>query len=222
MKRNLALRAALLICASTAQATTISFNDSYGPVAVPVAPAVLANLPQFDPALGTLTQVTLTLDADAFAGSIDWDNEAAIPTDVTLGIGAQVTAVGLAGITAIAVPLQLGSAIGVAADNDGAPDFVGTDSFSVIGGIGNDVDADTLVAGLGPYIGIGTFGVTVSAVVQNFLSTTGGFGPIQQTPGSTDGLVTVTYEYTPIPEPGTGLLVMAGMLGLAIGRRRVA
>jgi hypothetical protein len=210
------------VLASTAvHATTISFNDTYGPVAVPAAPAVLANLQQFDPALGTLTKVTLTLDADAFAGQIDWDNEALIVTDVTLGIGAQVTATGLAGATAIAVPLQLGSAIGVAADNDGAPDFVGTDSFSVIGGIGNDVDSDILVAGLGPYIGIGTFGVTVGAVVQPFLSTSGGFGPLQPYPGSTDGTVTVTYEFTPIPEPGTALLFSGGMLGLAVaGRRR--
>ena len=64
---------------------------------------------------------------------IGWDNEALVPSDVTLGIGAEVTAVGLAGVTAIAVPLQTDSGT-VDADNDGPADFVGTDSFAVVGG----------------------------------------------------------------------------------------
>jgi hypothetical protein len=180
----------------------------------------LATLPQFDPALGTLLSVQLTLDADAFAGAIDWDNEAGIPTDVTLGIGAEVTAIGLAGLSVISIPLQIGSALGIAADNDGAADFLGTDSFSVAGGVGNDVDSSTLFSGFGAYIGLGTFDTTVGAVVQNFLSTTGGFGPIQQTPGQTSGTVSVTYNFTPIPEPGTGLLLTAGLVALGIKRRR--
>lgn len=57
-------------------------------------------------------------------------------------------------------------------------------------------------------------------MVQNFLSTTGGFGPIQQTPGQTSGLVTVTYEYAAIPEPSTALLVGMGLMGLAVRARR--
>ena len=156
----------------------------------------------------------LTLDAETSAGSIAWDNEAAVPTDVTLGIGAEVTAVGLAGITAVAVPLQTDSAVGIDADNDGAADFVGTDAFSVVGGTGSDSDMDMLVAGLGPYIGLGTFDVDVSAVVQNFLSTTGGFGPISQTPGVTDGTVTVTCEFCKadyrFDEAALGALYAAG------------
>jgi hypothetical protein len=219
-KVALALCVALWVCASSAQAATISFMDSYGPTAVPSGAAPLATLSQFDPSLGTLTKVTLTLDADASAGSIAWDNEAAIPTDVTLGIGAEVTALGLAGLSVIAIPLQIGSALGVAADNDGAADFVGTDSFTVNGGVGNDLQSNELLAGMGAYIGLGTFDTTLSSVVENFLSTTGGFGPIQQTPGVTSGTVTVTYEYTLIPEPTTALLLGLGLLGLAARARR--
>ncbi len=209
-----------LLFATSAHAASVSYNDSYGPAAVPMAAAPLATLPLFDPALGTLLSVELTLDADAFAGSIDWDNEAGVMTDVTLGIGAEVTAVGLAGLSVVSIPLQLGSQNGVAADNDGAPDFVGTDSFSVAGGVGNDLQANTLFAGLGPYIGIGTFDTTISAVVQNFLSTTGGFGPTNPTAGQTSGTVSVTYNYTPIPEPGTALLLTAGLVALGIKRQR--
>ena len=212
----------MLLGAATSHAATISFNNSFGPVAVPLASTALAPLSLFDPSLGTLTEVKLTLDADAFAGSIDWDNEAGIPTDVTLGIGAEVMITTTFGNSVVVVPLQLGSALGVAADNDGAADFIGTDSFSVVGGIGNDANDAVLTAALdlANYTGIGTFGIDVEAIVTNFLSTTGGFGPIQQTPGQTQGTVTVAYEFIPIPEPSTALLLGLGLLGFAARARR--
>ena len=218
----LGICATLLFGAATSHAATISFNNAFGPVAVPLALTAMAPLSQFDPALGTLTEVKLTLDADAFAGSIDWDNEAGIPTDVTLGIGAEVTITTAFGNSVVAIPLQLGSALAVAADNDAAADFVGTDSFSVVGGTGSDSDNAVLTAALdlANYTGLGTFGIDVEAVVQNFLSTTGGFGPIQQTPGDTEGTVTVTYTFIPIPEPSTALLVGLGLLGFAARARR--
>jgi hypothetical protein len=126
-----------------------------------------------------------------------------------------VTAVGLAGLSVIAIPLQIGSQNGVAADNDGAPDFIFTDSFSVVGGIGSDSQSNMLTSGFGAYIGTGTFDTVIGSVVQNFLSTTGGYGPIQQTAGQTEGLVTVTYEYTAVPEPSTAMLVALGLSALA-------
>ena len=150
MQRRIALVLISLAFGSTATAATIDFSDTFGPTAVPFPASVLATLSQFDDSLGTLTKVTLTLDAETSAGSIAWDNEALVGTDITLGIGAEVTAVGLAGITAVAIPLQIGSAVGIDADNDGAADFVGTDAFSVIGGSGSDSDFDELLAGLGP------------------------------------------------------------------------
>ncbi len=54
-----------------------------------------------------------------------------------------------AGGTTIAVLLQTDSAIGIAADNDGPFDFIGTDSFSVVGVSDFDSDMDMLAAGLG-------------------------------------------------------------------------
>ncbi len=211
---------AVLLAASSAQAATVSNSNTYPSTAVPFS-TLLVPLNQFDPALGTLTKVTLELDANASAGIIDWDNEAAIPTDVTLGIGAEVTATApLSLFTVVAVPLQLGSALGVAADNDGAPDFVGTDSFSVVGGSGSDIQSNFTTSSLGTFIGLGTFDVTVDSLVENFLSTTGGFGPIQQTPGNSDGTVKVTYEYTPIPEPVSMSLLALGGLGVLLRRKR--
>ena len=97
MRKGLALGlvSAWVVFTSPATAATISFDDTFGPLAVPFPATALATLSLFDPALGTLTKVTLTLDADTSAGSIAFDNEALIATDVTLGIGAEVTAAGL-------------------------------------------------------------------------------------------------------------------------------
>ena len=208
-----------------AHAATISFSDTFGPSAIAI-PTTTIPLLKFDPALGTLTLVELSLDANTSAGSIAWDNEAAIPTDVTLGIGAEVTATAPSALAAVAVPLQLGSALGIAADNDGAADFVGTDAFSVVGGSGNDSDSDAsglaavLLAYTATFAGE-TFNTDIDSLVQNFLSTTGGFGPIQQTPGAFDGTVEVIYTYNPIPEPSTAALAALGLLGLGwFGWRR--
>ena len=70
---------------------------------------------------------------------IDWDNEAGDPDRChpRYRRGGDHHSPRF-GNSVVAIPLQIGSMIGVAADNDGAPDFVGTDSFSVAGGVGND------------------------------------------------------------------------------------
>jgi hypothetical protein len=215
----------LLLFTSTAGAETTSFVDTYGPVVTPFSASSLMTLPQFDPSLGTLTKVTLTLDVDASAGSIDWDNEMPLPTDITLGIGAEVTALTQFGTSVVAIPMQLGTATGIAADNDAGADYVGSDAFSVDSGVGNDVQSSVLTLSLdmAPYIGIGTFDVTIGTVVQNLIITTDGDGPFQQTPGRTEGVVTVAYEYTPVSVPalsGTGRAVLIGFVLISMAALR--
>lgn len=218
-----ALALAVALSASSAWAASISFSSPYGPDSVGSAPTSIS-LPKFDPALGTLLSVTLELDAIADSGTIVWDNEAAVPSTVTLGIGATVTATAPAALTVVAVPVQIGNG-SVEADNDDAPDFVGTDSFTVTGNVGVDSDSATLNAGLAPYIAafLGeNFDVTIASTVYTFLSTSGGFGPIDTTPGDSSGLVTVTYNYQPVPEPASVVLGLFGVAGLAlvVARRR--
>jgi len=197
---------------SSVIADTISYN-----AAIPTTntgSGRVVSLPQFDPALGTLTGVQLYLDADAFAGSIVWDNESGTVTYVFLGIGATVTATAPDALTMIAIPLQEGEG-NVAADNDGDPDYAGADSLSVTGGTGSDSD-DANPTVFTPYIGAGMFDVIISSVVKTYSGTTGGTGVTNSTPGQYDGLVSVTYTY--VPEPTTMGLLACG--GLAILSRR--
>ena len=153
------------ICFASAHVThaaTISFSDTFGPIGIPTAPTL--SLSQFDPLIGSLTMVTLTLSTETSGGTISFDNEAGVViADVTLGIGAEVTATGPAGLMVVAIPLQIASAVDIAADNDGAADFIGTDSFTVTGGTGSDSDIMTLIVGLEPYIGTDVFDVLIAA-----------------------------------------------------------
>ena len=220
MKKALAAIVVVAGMASVASAGTISHTVPFGPTNVPFSGLVL-NVPQYN-GINPLISVTLELSADTSAGSIAWDNEAGVTTNITLGVGAEVTASAPAALTLVAVPLQTDSATGIAADNDGAADFIGTDSFSVTGGSGNDTDSDS-PGSFVAYIGAGTFAVTIDSVVETFVSTTGGFGPIDVTPGVTEGFVKVIYEYSAaIPSPaaaGAGLSMLGG-LGLLARRRR--
>ncbi len=215
MKRFMAGIIAVLSLVAAASADTISYDVDFGPTSVG-ATSYDIYLNQFNPSLGTLTGVTLTLDATASAGTISWDNEAGVSSNVTLGIGATVTAVGPDALTLIAVPLQKGTST-VTADTDDVADFIGTDAFSVTGGTGSDSDTAYPTSPFAAYLGTGTFSVNVSSAVETYLSTTGGFGPIDSSSGSFSGTVTVTYEYI-IPEPAT--MSLLGLGGLALLRRR--
>jgi hypothetical protein len=219
--KNIALVVVVILSLmTTANAALLIYSDTYGPTTVGSAAGWAgASLSKFDSSLGTLTMVTLTLDSDTNVGVIGWDNEAGSASSVTLGIGAQVTITALSMLVVNTVPLQTGSSL-VTADNDGAPDYAGTDAFWVISVLGSDSDStsSTNAAVLALFTGAGTFDVWLSTSVSTLVSTTGGWGPSTTVAGQTDGTITVTYTHT--PEPATMVLLGLGSLFLIRNKRK--
>lgn len=220
--KSVALAVVVILVSSmaTANADLRTYSSSYGPNTVGSAAGWAgASLAEFNSSLGTLTMVTLTLDSNTFAGVVRWDNEAGVASDVTLGIGAKVAinALGTLAVTTT-IPMQTGSS-SVDADNDGAPDYTGSDAFSVTGGSGSDSNStsSTNAAVLALFTGTGTFDVWLSSSVSTLVSTTGGWGPSTTTAGYTDGTITVSYTYAPVPEPAT--VALLGLSSMVLGRK---
>ena len=69
--------------ARCANAATVSFFQNFGPTSIG-SPLFSVTLPKFNPALGTLTKVTLTLDGQTSGSTLEFDNEAGVGGTVGL------------------------------------------------------------------------------------------------------------------------------------------
>jgi hypothetical protein len=206
-----------MLMLSVAQAATVSYNTGF---AFPLSPGNQAVvLPQWDPTLFPgQTLVSVELDILATIGAnVTAENDSAIGGNMGVNLTGIANATS-SGLSATATVLQGAGPVAVAATdgNPGAgPDFV---DFGLLSG--NDSDSDTIFAGLGAYIGNGTFpaniagngGFSVSGVSDSTIQVSG-FG--------TNGVLTVTYEFVPVPEPASIVLGAFAACGLAlVGWRR--
>jgi hypothetical protein len=174
-------------------------------------------LPKYDGS-ETLVSVVLFLDATAYAGSITWDNESDVLGDVLLGIGAEVTATAPDATMLVATPMTTGSQTGIGVDDElGAPDFTGTDTFTLNGGTSHDTDTKA-ASNFTPYMGAGMFDVDVDSTIATSHMAFGGAGNTQSTGGTTSGKIKVVY--TTIPEPATISLLTIGGVAALIRRRK--
>jgi hypothetical protein len=204
-----------LLCAGTLVYSDSEFLLTVGSVGT-------FSIPQYtDPGGMPLTKVTLRVAADSFGGSNTFDNEDHAGGAATVAIGTDVKVSGpLIGSPLIvhAVPVNTNSGF-VAGDNDGAPDFLGTDSIKITGTIASDLQSASRTAAfdIAPYEGAGwvTFDYSTLTSTAGSFSTTGGganfvdFGSI-----SAEFTATITYEF--VPEPSCIVLALVG--SMVVGR----
>lgn len=190
-----------------ASADTITYGPTnFGPFATAQNTPGFLSVPQFNPALGTLTEVTLQLDGSSDGGSIEFT--ASGSGSITLGIGSTIQVSGPASLVALANPKNTQLYTGL----------VASDVRTLNGTPTTDSDTQTLTTGLAPYIGLSSVAFDLFAD-GDFSSSGSATGSAVSSFPTFDFDVTVTYEYTAIPEPASLILLGLGSVAL-ISRRR--
>lgn len=205
--------AAVLGMAGLANAATISYSGGFTMDLSPGSDTV--NLSQFNPALGTLTAVTLDLSGSVQA-HVTAENDSAIAGSMGVDLTGLLGASGpgslstSAGITQSAGPVSVTASDGTA---DSGGDYVDFGTIS-----GSNSANNTIISGFSAYVGTGTITFNITG--------NGGFAvngvsnsTIHVTDFGGDGTAKVTYTYTPVPEPASlGLFAIGGLM--MIRRRR--
>lgn len=202
-----------LLCVATAAADTISYSQSVPQQYTDFAAVI--SLPQFNPALGTLTQVDLQISADMLANALIENHSNTTATfSMTLTESASVVPPFGSLITASANSIP--TTPQVAAPFDGVPYTVDPNGADTVHwtinqtGVTNNriytVPADLAVfTGLLSlnYTVIGDSSVSLSGTTANFVA---------ESSSKAGATVTVTYTY--VPEPGSLALLIGGLAAL--------
>jgi PEP-CTERM motif len=219
----------VLPAAETAQAAIITQNQTFSVTSSPALvsdPGTTSNsdsesttitFNQFDPSLGTLTEVDIAL-ASSLSISLTVTGSESSSTGAKVTGDASVTVTMLPGFSFSDAQnpfLQCGPFFCTSSNS-----FPFTEDSSSI--------TKLLGPSINPYIGLGTvdaaFGLDLTLTADNLGSGfASGSGSASWDPPPIKGL-SVTYIYTPtrtVPEPGTlALLGLGGMAGLGFARRR--
>jgi hypothetical protein len=213
--------------ASISRADTITVSDQVALQSTDFNKTM--NISQFNPSLGTLTQVTLTFSGE-LVGDYGYENyfgSSAYPggtwkfkldnqLDVKQGSTSVISLV--RGIDATGSPVTIPS-IPVP---DGLLDFAGTSGATV--SLWDDTQNQTFVytnvADLAQFIGTGTLAFAANASGASTQYSSNPQGLVMMTASKAGATVSATYEYI-VPEPSAFVLTVLGMIGMTIfGLRR--
>jgi hypothetical protein len=194
------------IIAMPADAAIETFTANYGTSSspLPLDTTQSLSLNTFNPALGTLTGITINLySEDTLQTEIVNMTSGALPYSMA-GTTVPITVTALNGLTTSASasdgPFQ-GTAAGMATTLDGGPPPIAANNSATV------PSSDfSLYEGSGPQ----TFNVSV-LVGEPFVEGSGAsllFGGL----GNSYGSVEVVYDYSPVPEPATGWAGLAAVI----------
>jgi hypothetical protein len=233
-RRLLALGGMALLYVGLSQAATIAYTASYPATATDYTATL--SLSQFDPSLGTLTEVSLQLAGTQTITELTLTNTASsaetFEFDSTAKFYASANSAGTTLLSTGApfaifdATLTLG-AVGGGSCNFGDP-TTPVNCSAIEYANGGAPITDTLNASaniftsLGGYIGTGTFNQTFHTLTGTAFSGGGGnINPVQTTNASLLATVTYTYDTAPsTPEPATLFLMGSALVGVGFVRRR--
>ena len=185
----------------------------------------VALLPQFNPTYGTLQSVLVTITAHTLDGYYRIDNEGAGTGVATISYGASLTVVGPDDIMLIALP-SVSSNKFIFADNDGAPDYTGTDAFNLNSPTATATESASPPLTLDPYLGTGNATFSFYSSVSQGIITGGGLNQgtlsIDSIPPSFYFVATISYTYEPAPTPPGGNVPEPGTFSMALALAGIA
>lgn len=218
MKKTGLLFVALVALAGMVQAATITQDFDTGQIS-PGTPTDSSFVVQkFNASLGTLTKVTLSISMDAWGGSYSVENTTSDNSPVSGSLKQGISAV----VSGSRVPDGFSSALFSGVSQDFNLAHTG-DKASITGPVyasryqtGKSTDA--LAGDFGLYQGGDTYTITFSSSQSSTHTSTGSVkGSFES--GFSQGFLTVTYEYTAVPEPTSMALLAFGCAALGMRRR---
>jgi len=166
---------------------------------------------QFNPSLGTLESVTLTLtETIGGTSTITNNNSTVLPVPYKWDVGDTIT---LTDAALSQFSLTVDSPTFSATVNS----HLTSSSQTITGSGGLSPISDSV----SPYYGTGQLDLLVSAAAFQGTVTSGANGSVNIA-GTSDATLEVTYDYLPTPLPAGLLLFAPGLAGLVIGKKRLS
>lgn len=215
-----AIVAGAMMLSTAASAATVVYSSNV------IAPKTtnyndVLSIPQFDPALGTLQSIKVTLFGN-LKGFVRFESLDATATTVTTNLTASLTLTRPDGST-IVVTIPAFSDTRTVAAFDGTLDFDGASGFTSPELIASSSNFVTLVsaADLALFTGPGILnGPLLAAGIS---SASGAGNLVTQFSTEAGGYASVEYTYAAVPEAGTWALMLSGfgLVGYSMRRRSV-